>query len=1319
MFFKSNTFFILFLLTVVNVFGASPGAHQTTFIDRPNYQTVAHPPEYLGASVVESIGNVAFYVNDPLVEPSDITWADDDGDGFGDVPSDVSQELSEHYLLNQLVEDLDGDPIALAAFVQNEIEIVNAFQKEIGWVFQWPENRTIVRGASGVYLEKQGSPWEQCALLVYLLRRAGYPAAIVEAPKYNDPYVAGQYIWTMRMHVDRLDRMYGFRVNETAAPDENIWVDYPWVVVNDQKDGGGTWRHLFPWIKDIIVEEGFDPYSFLPEDYNSGEKWVEKYLQGDPAIMGLVGPDGRDAAGLLFSRFLSQYIADDSLSLEDVGFNSYYRKSQYNEWADFPRPNVVALILSNWEIYSFAPVVKDEGLYSLDNGRDHFIVDDADRFMSVQVTIYDEVTKANIIQTDAMLTCQLTNRNLYLYRDGLGGDIGLVLDAFNPNGLIPVGDFTGSDFAGRQSKIEIAADTGQELAIRIDYFNVTDIGIQEDEVEVRTIPLEKGVSSIVFNNGKVTPLMVDEIMRGLEETLAQPTPSRREVAAQTAFLAGQSYWMNALQDDTVLAQLHKIYKHSIYGVCISKFVAIGEAGSPYNTPSVDIPGHSQTYLNGSIHPADLNISQGDSLKDFWLMRVANLSAHEHQVINSVYGTKNAISTVKLLQIANRDFATGIGLNPDGYYEFNRAEFDSANTDPLYATLKSSAGSLWDSARARMSYDDLSYETTGWERVYMTPFDITMDSSPGEISAYVGMGVFVTSLDGISAFIGSGQNGGAGPTSDQDLTDDLILDDRQLVLTPDGSLTITDEKHPTEETTPDPQTALERSRADEKNGTDTGESPTGPQNKGDVGTPENNDGEDDVGDPVDPITGKFVSDHVDLTLNGPFPLQLSRNYSSLNVAHNLFGYSWKLNFMPYINVKADDSALFVADLDGSVVQYNFVPASSPMRWEASTDTADNPYLDNNNGGAIGGQSNRYAAYVEKTTEGSDTVYTLHKPNGHEARYLVRSFATDLGAGTVQRTRPYLDTWEDAFGNTMTFSYYEDKTSREYGELRRIQSSNGNYIVFLYNRNREITEAFTNDGRRLYYSYDEWGDLCQVTLPDNAVIKYDYKYLTDLNGDAYSTHLIERITKPDGRVLENTYDLLYDPEVPANSAVTLRRVISQKATVGDSLTLVENAVYEYFEANDASVTDPTAQPWTQTGYDVTLIHSDVRSQLGRLTSIYVHKDGLKQFIADPLASDTFAPRNTDLDYVLTYEYYGDAEANGFPRSLKRMRNKRGLETLYEYDLLGNPSKVTKRGDVTGDGASEDVDTYFFYDAVKLSAPKRLYIPPKHQVAPIELL
>ena len=387
---------LLSLFVAGQAFSTTPAQHQTVFIDRDAYQNIIHPPEYWGASALELIGQGAFAVNDPVVTIADIVWADSDSDGYGDVPTTVSWELKEHYLLNRLVEDLAGDPIALAAYVQNEISLTQGFQSIQGDTSGVLQSATIVRGAYGTYLEKQGSPWEQCALLVYLLRRAGYPAAIVGASEL-----------ATLMRADRLDRTLGLRLVETFGPDDTLPVNFPWVIVNETKDGNGNWQHLFPWIKDVVFEEGFDPYPFLPADYDTGEKWTDRYLQNDPTIHSLIGANGKDAPGELFPKFVAQYIPDKALSLEDIGFRQYNRKLQYSEWADFPKPFWIASLGSGTFGNPINLIVKNNDL----------LANDQWRFATIKISVLDSFNQL-YLETERIPLSQLTNRKFYFYRDG-------------------------------------------------------------------------------------------------------------------------------------------------------------------------------------------------------------------------------------------------------------------------------------------------------------------------------------------------------------------------------------------------------------------------------------------------------------------------------------------------------------------------------------------------------------------------------------------------------------------------------------------------------------------------------------------------------------------------------------------------------------------------------------------------------------------------------------------------------------------------------------------------------------------------------------
>jgi hypothetical protein len=60
-------------------------------------------------------------------------------------------------------------------------------------------------------------------------------------------------------------------------------------------------------------------YDFLPDEYASAERWIQRYLTNDPRILQFVGSDGDDTAGVLFTRFLDNELRNQGLSLRDVG----------------------------------------------------------------------------------------------------------------------------------------------------------------------------------------------------------------------------------------------------------------------------------------------------------------------------------------------------------------------------------------------------------------------------------------------------------------------------------------------------------------------------------------------------------------------------------------------------------------------------------------------------------------------------------------------------------------------------------------------------------------------------------------------------------------------------------------------------------------------------------------------------------------------------------------------------------------------------------------------------------------------------------------
>src|SRR6185437_4937353 len=108
----------------------------------------------------------------------------------------------------------------------------------------------VNRSALDVYQEGEGSPMEQCALLVYLLRAAGYPAAYVFPTNNN--------IQMLDTHLSSLLQMqvHG-AVNANGAlytTNTMITVNYPWVAAQI----GTNCVQLFPWLKDTEMIEGLD-----------------------------------------------------------------------------------------------------------------------------------------------------------------------------------------------------------------------------------------------------------------------------------------------------------------------------------------------------------------------------------------------------------------------------------------------------------------------------------------------------------------------------------------------------------------------------------------------------------------------------------------------------------------------------------------------------------------------------------------------------------------------------------------------------------------------------------------------------------------------------------------------------------------------------------------------------------------------------------------------------------------------------------------------------------------------------------------------------
>jgi len=126
------------------------------FVDQPQFAGQPMPPGYDGKTTDELLTNAPPVTNAVTLSPSACTNLDD------------SPELRRHPILDQFVSDMRNDPIALAGYVQNRIKLTDAIALNDSGSINDPSVNLggVNRSALTTYLGGEGSPAEQCALLV-------------------------------------------------------------------------------------------------------------------------------------------------------------------------------------------------------------------------------------------------------------------------------------------------------------------------------------------------------------------------------------------------------------------------------------------------------------------------------------------------------------------------------------------------------------------------------------------------------------------------------------------------------------------------------------------------------------------------------------------------------------------------------------------------------------------------------------------------------------------------------------------------------------------------------------------------------------------------------------------------------------------------------------------------------------------------------------------------------------------------------------------------------------------------------------------------
>ena len=391
------------------------------------------------------------------------------------------------------------------------------------------------------------------------------------------------------------------------------------------------------------------------------------------------------------------------------------------------------------------------------------------------------------------------------------------------------------------------------------------------------------------------------------------------------YLMGMAYYEKVNRFMPLNAQLHGRSPVSTIAIGCAKLIAEKNLATStglragimnYYQPSVDMFFNERFTVEAPTSRADSGENPNTANDSFNILTITDGSAKEHDVINSFFNQADAMSTVKLLQLANQRYAT------------NSAKYDdilvvnSDNVIPLttnsyfHPSLQRIDSSIWGTVESAVLNSTES-------QAFVTPGSVS-----NYTGSYKGTGALIIDRRGTYyALISGNGNGGWGPYLPDYAFAPANLTIVWLNLSAEGDFSVaytapSSTYHPFAYDSFDPAQSLDVYTYAHNNfysytpfNNQWGWQSSGYLGLNTAGLSFNNvyangitsaesrsflgwlgdalsQRWSSVVDPVHSVTGEFYVDSVDLTLVGPLPLEIRRNYSSLNTADNQFGIGWK-------------------------------------------------------------------------------------------------------------------------------------------------------------------------------------------------------------------------------------------------------------------------------------------------------------------------------------------------------------------------------------------------------------------------------------------
>ncbi|NCC49577.1 MAG: hypothetical protein EOM20_00020 [Spartobacteria bacterium] len=1162
-------------------------------------------------------------------------------------------ELITNDVLDQLVADYETNALALYTYVLNHIDYNSA-----------PFIRTekCVKGALGCYLEEAGNDVDLSALTIYLLRRCNIPCA------YG-------YLTYPRIDSSTYFQIYGFDVmtNNVEDPYRAYPITNAIVYAYLSNDDGATtnWIPLIPWYKEREIKDGVYLRTILSNHYQTVYAVLNAFAHAtDPDIeMAVAATSDQfiDWGPVWLDSILSNDFPD--VSLDQVGAQWKLKEQYLDNWP------------SNYSIYTYGSSYCSSAptLTTCQYENIHFKLQrKSDSYIYIDHTI--RTTELHNRRVTFQFKPYDTNDISWAKYFGFYG----AANKFGTNyRLLPTLSIGGAPqflslvITGAASSRSDAVCMGDLLTLLID--NTTNTIIAGE------------VQSVGFYFGNITERMLDQHYKDLQEI---STYTKRNSTLTWESLQMQDF--DILSKITSMLGMNYYYMKSKFDKmagCLTKMRVLDQAmfgffnfsletvNSNYEAGTIGIDLRAESHNSQFLHLAmntevpqyHVNKPEAD-LVDYSYMNGISGSSFEAGAIERTFGIDEANSSFKTLR---KSVQSGAGITNLTYYTYNTSANISLmqSVDMLaYESVTTffavhTNGNVWFpcakwtvNGYTNMGWIEVDHNLETWGGSYQinnkahgghSPYIPAAAMSANDygqggnntaisdtvpvndyLNVYVGnnnVGIDYAGMNGSSASanqlssVGDSQN-------DQTFIDSLVgntiaglTDYREGYL--NDQATFYGTSTPGGGETLDAAT-LSAIQTIVDNGA-VGEAISFAWQSG----------FDNVADPVDTRSGEFYEECIDLVIPGPKPIEIKRYYTSQYGAIGEFGFGWRFNHASYLAVGTNE--IRIVEPQGTALRLAPDP-SVTNQWIPTVEL--NQRLANLNSRGIGSVANPYTSRLTYNEGTGAYVYT--GPSGETRTFENMQFSD----GTILRDRPYLTEWCDANSNRLLYAYGMDSNRFDYGRIVEVRNEQ-QFAKLKYNRNGRLYEVRCSDGRVLRYEYDEAGDLVAAYRPDKTAVKYDYLTKTATNG-AYSTHLIFRVTKAEGRVIENVYD-------------DQRRVIEQWATVGITANPERNAVFTYIGD----------------GINGKTIISNI---LGA-AEIYTYSNGLVVSIED------------DLGFVVSNTW--DAANN-----LIKHVDKRGIETRYLYDTHGNTTNIMLIGDICGLGNTETSETWYTYTTNNLVASIR---------------